>query len=317
MKSIFYILSIVFLLQSCIKDKDEIFIPTHADYPTNSLKSLIPSKSLDVKLSNNESHKLTTKFNSYIEVDKGAFDSESEGDIQYDLKVIELRKYVDYILQNVDHESSIGITNTIYSFYVSAEKDGNQLGFEEGKTIRVRFPHDKLTGELALGYGQAFDNSLRWEYFTSNINSQVEHIAWEAIDENGIMHIEYGYEIIINNSGWYSLVTKESLSSSSSSLCLSYSPEFNGDNTAAYLLMNDRKYITKLKMINDNSSTFCLNNLPATDQVPYTIISISKSVDGHYYYFEQELELGAEALEINVEPHQVNLSEIQFELETL
>jgi len=304
-------------MQSCIRDKDEVFIPTHSDYPTNSLKSLIPSKSMDLRLSNAESHKLTTEFNSYIEIDKDAFISDSEGATEYDLKVIELKNYVDYILQNVDNESSIGITNTIYSFYVSAEKDGVELGFQEGKTIRVRFPYDTVNDNLALGYGKAENNSLVWEYFSSNIDSRVDYIAWETIDATGNMKTEYGYEIIINNAGWYSLVEKESFSNNSSTLCVSFDPEFNGDNTATYLLMNDKKYITKLKMINDNSSTFCLNNLPKTHEEPYTIISLSKTESGDYFYHEEDIEIDNESLELNFSPLPLNISEIKIALEAL
>jgi len=317
MRNFLYIFTLVFVLQSCVEEKNEVFIPTHSDFPTNSLKTIIPSKSLDVTLSNNESQKLTTDFNSYIEIDNGAFISQSEGEIQYDLKVIELRNYIDYILQNVDHQSSIGITNTIYSFYISAEKDGEQLGFQEGKTMRIRFPHDKINGDLAIGFGQASNNSLKWDYFSSNINSRVEYIAWEVINDDGSMRTEYGYEMIVNRSGWYSLVTKENLPINSNSLCMNFDSDFNGENTAVYLLMNDKNYITQLKMINDNSSTFCLNNLPETLDSPYTIISITKLNNSDYFYHEQEIEFGSESIDINVEPHRLNLSEIEKALETL
>lgn len=305
-------------MQSCIKDKDEVFIPTHTDYPTNSLKTLIPSKSMHLKLSNSQSHKLKTDFNSYIEIDRGAFLSETEGEIQYELNVIELKNYVDFILQNVDHESSIGITNTIYSFYIAAEQDGNQLSFQEGKTMRVRFPiENEAPGDLALGFGKTIDNSLVWDYFSSNINSRVDYIAWESIQEDGSMKTEYGYEIIINSPGWYSLVSKENNQGFTSSLCVNFEPDFNGDNTAVYLMMNDKRYITKLKMINDNSSTFCLNNLPPTDTHPYTIVSISKSENEEYYYQEKDFEMGSEALNLTFNPSQIDLYDITKELEAL
>ena len=162
MKKIIYVLILAFSYSSCVQEKD-LFILTYADYPTNSLKSMIPSKSMDVRLNNNESYKLSPPFSSYVEVDKGAFIPKIEESSNYDLKIIELRDYVDYILQNVDHESNIGITNTIFSFYVSAEQDGSQLDFEEGKTMRIRFPHTVVPGELALGYGDVSGNSLKWE----------------------------------------------------------------------------------------------------------------------------------------------------------
>ena len=316
MKNIIYILILIFSFSSCVKEKD-LFIPTYADYPTNSLKYMIPSKSMDVRLDNNESYKLSTPFNSYIEIDEGAFVPKVEASSDYNLKVIELRDYVDYILQNVDHESNIGITNTIFSFYVSAEQEGSQLDFEEGKTVRIRFPHENVQGELALGSGDIDGNSLRWDYFSSNVNSRVSYIAWETIREDGSMITEYGYEVIIDSPGWYSLVTKESVPNNTSSICLEFSKEYNIDNTAVYILMNDRNYISKLKMINDNSSTFCLGNLPQTTTVPYTVVSISKTDDNSYHYFETEVEIKEGANEIIVDPVPFNFKELKQALQKL
>lgn len=303
-------------LISCVKERDQ-FIPNNEDYPTNALKSLIPSKSLQVNLKHNESYELTTANNSYLEIDNGVFAASLENNSSYDLKVIELTSYVDYILQNVDHESNIGITNTLYSFYISAEQDGNPLDVQEGKSMKIRFTSENMGSNLALGYGQLKDNILKWDYYSSNLNSRVSYIAWETIDENGQMKTEYGYEIIVNSQGWYSLVTKEGVSNAGSSICLNYNPIYTNENTASYLLMNDKNYISKLKMINDNSSSFCLWDLPATDEDPYTIISISKTEDGQYHYFKTDVEMDGSADEINVFPSELNFDELRTELEKL
>lgn len=305
-----------FTLFSCVDNKD-VFIPNLSEHPIVSLKKQIPSKSTSIEVDVKETNRFVTRFDTYIEMDRNAFVN-SEGSTLFDVKIIEMDEYVDFIMENVEHETNIGIINSLRSIYITAELDGQSVSISEGRKIKIRFPSERINSPLALGYGRFEEGKLKWDYFQSNIDSRVEYIGWETQAGDGTMITEYGYEIVVDRLGWYSLVSKEEVFNGTGQVCVKYPEETDMQKTATYLMLEDKNYLTHFPLSDANKNfMLCKGNIPLSNNFSYSVISVTQKSENVYLYFEKKLDIDLESQVVEIEPQELDSYEMRKILESL
>ena len=312
------VILIIFVLSACTKD-EQVFIPDNPHITIQELKYVIASKSIEQKLSNDKSYTLRSDYSSIIEVDKGVFFQQNEAtNLSYDFQYIELKTYQDFILQNVNHHSDdYGLVNTLYSFYISAESEGEELNIDESRHLTVKIPLSKVNNEVLLGKGEYVEGELRWQYFNTALGNRVKYTEWDSVNEDGVPIKEVGYEVLVDQPGWYSIVSAAENNGDTYSLCLNFDAQYNSQNTLSFVLLEKSNYLTKLDMSNDNSS-FCNLKLPLSTEHDYVkIVSISQFNNDEYYYFQSTLEELNQSNVLDVNPQSINLEQLKENLNAL
>ena len=314
----------LFILFVCLSfvacyEEGEIFIPTNAVGPFEELNEITNNKSSAHKLNNQGTYSLKTEYNTIIEIENGLFFQQTEDtDIDYEFFVVEMKSYLDFILQNVDHRSELGLTNTIYSFYYSAENNGKSLTVDESKFLKVKIPSERIDGELFMGKGTVnTDGELSWKYYDNSLNSRIRYTNWEEIDEyGGITKIE-GYELLVDNPGWYSIVAKMPRTVQERSICLNLNTNYNPENTLAYIILNSENYLSKFRIGSDGNA-FCISDVPVpTDIDEVTLVTVSYLNDKSYHLHKEEIPLSALQSEYDIIPLPVSRTELIDKLEAL
>lgn len=300
---------VLFSLFACVDDRD-VFIPEQSSGPIDVLKQSIATPSVSRILSANQSQEINTVANTQLSLDAGIL--QGQGEVNYELSFIELKTYKDYILHRVDHFTDHGAISCLYSFYIAL--DNNELSTKSwapGKTARIRVPLEKSNNSLMLGRGDFESGNLSWRYDDMSLNDNIRYIEWIAIDNEGMPFTQRGYEIQVNASGWYSLVSVSDASFEYKSVCLSYGNGYDASNTVSFLLSSMPSYLAQINLEGLSNNQHCSEEVPFNEDIDYTLVSISQI--GEQYYFYKKLLTDEESLHF-INPRELELEEIQEEL---
>jgi len=312
-------LLIALTISSCLKESGE-FIPDEIPGPINNLRNLISSESQEFRVSNNLGATLTSSHGVELIVEPMTFMNNSEG-VSSSIKLdhLEMTTLSDFILQEVDNSSDLGFTHSIYSFYLDASYLGNEININEDRVITLRIPSNELYENLVLGKGEFNSTKLRWNYNLEELNSQFEFTTWEEQDTVGGIKLITGYEITVNETGWYNLVSKvNNPNNLEVPFCIDFpdNSEFNSNNTVVYTFLSEDKFIVPAYLSKINE--FCTLDLPYLEEAGINILSISH-LDGknEFYYSLKSVELSPEFNSHSVNPKKISsedLKELLLEL---
>jgi len=299
-----------------------VFTADEIPDPITNLRNHIPTNSSTFGVKNDLDAHIVTDNKTEIYIDAYTFINNSENlNADITINYNEMLSYSDFIIQSVDHHSDLGLTNTIFSFYIDATYANNHIEVYESGSIKVRIPSNELEADLYLGKGQFQDGKLLWNYELSDVNSEFEYISWEELDPNGGIKLKTGYELTVKKTGWYSFISKiETPTLLEVPFCLDYPQNtvYNNGNTAAYILLNDAgRFISSAGIMSSNNS-YCTVDLPYLQNEEFKVVSISYFENSDaYHYFENDYIINGNISSIEVIPRPVSQSELLVLLKDL
>ncbi|NNF21085.1 MAG: hypothetical protein HKN67_04025 [Saprospiraceae bacterium] len=297
------------LMFSCYEDS-EFFIPHDEEGPLESLKSLIPSTSDILQIDNGEDHVIVTDYNVQLLVESGTFLSKAEAsDISYQLHLIEMKNYADFMLHNNDHYTGDKIYSPFYSIYVDASLNSNSLDLQTGEKLVVRVPSQEPVEELVLGRGMVNQNKLVFDYNIDGLVDAFTYTGWTITSPDGKETIEYGYEFELGKPGWYSLASPVNNTRGDFEFCISVPDQFDKSNTLVYLLSSDFNFITRMNS-DDYNPSFCSSELMLHEGGGVKLITISK-IEDQYYFSENQVIITDNGLDISINPSLIKESELK------
>lgn len=300
---------ILSLLASCYEDS-ELFIPHEEEGPLESLKSLIPSTSQIQTLNNDTDHLIVTDYDAQIIVDAGTFLAKAESpNVSYDLHLIEMKNYADYILHNNDHYTGDIMYSPFYSIYVDASLNSNSLDMQAGQELTIRVPTQEPLSAIVLGRGMVDQNLLTFDYYIEELINELEFTSWKKVTAGGAEITVYGYEFTVNKPGWYSLASAIMDTKGDFEFCISVPDQFDKSNTLVYLLSSDFNFLTRMTS-NDYNPSFCSNELVLLEGGEIKLITISQ-IDDDYYFSENQIVISDTGLEISINPSLINQTELK------
>ena len=311
MRNLVYIF-LLSLLSSCYEDS-ELFIPHGEEGPLEALKTLIPSTSQILTLNNDSDHLVVTDYDAQILVKAGTFLAKSEA--SYELELIEMQNYADFILHNNDHFTGETIFSPFYSIYIGANLNSNNLDLQTDKELIIRVPSQEPLDQIVLGRGSLDQNLLSFDYHIDELSNKIEYKSWTKMTMGGIEITEWGYEFTVNKPGWYSLASTIMDTKGDFEFCISVPDQFDKSNTLVYLLSSDFNFLTRMTS-NDYNPSFCSNELKLLDGGAIKLITISE-IDGNYYYSENQIVITGTGLEIAINPSLINQSDLKQKILTL
>ena len=300
------------LFVSCVKTVDE-FIPYETTGPIAQLQKLIANNSMNLELKSSEDHEISTSYGATIDVSSDILSNTSVE--SYHLHFIEMQTNQDYILHNVDHHSSRGAINSVYSFYIAIDDASyNSLSLSQDKYIEVKVPHAEITDPVVLGKGSFESGNLSWDYNDVNLNSNVSFEEWEEYDSDGSLHSVEGYVVKVYKSGWYNIASLLENATEFSSVCVSIPSGFNKDNTQLVILSQTKNYTSIIRIQDKEEGYHCSELIPIGPSYDYQLVSISQFEDG-FYFDKTDVDLNASVQYLN--PEKISLNDLKTELADL
>jgi len=297
-------------LFSCSDNVDQ-FVQNDVSIVHTQLKDIGQSKSSSFKLNNNTVSNIATDNNTEIELPINTFFKPSElSDIPFQLDIIELDSYEDYITSNVTNLSDEGVRDVVFSIYISAkDNEKNTLSVQNNQEIVVRIPAENKIGELQLGSGYASENVITWNYSNTQNNKKIKYKQWSRTNSENVLEEFSGYEFSISESGWYSLTVVKDDQYSLNDVCLSIPEEkFNENNSLVFILLDSHQHLLQAQPL--NSEIFCNYNVPVTGNT-LDIIAISY-IDGEDQFYYDSKQIKADDID-----SEINLSPVRIDKETL
>jgi len=305
------------LLFSCAKDKDE-FIPNELKPIERELRNLLPSNSSQYILNSNEQSPITSQYNLQIEMDPNSFfEAKESSNYPFQFNFVELATYSDYLSQNITHLTGTRVDNVIYSIYLAASENNEQLSLINDKKIKVRFRSDIIDDDIIIGKGYIDNGEILWDYDNQSIPTSIDYITWTIKNEDGTNVNVNGYELSVSETGWYSIGSNDNSAVRLSDVCINLNSEFlNAANSVVYFLSKDNKLLTKAQGT-ENNSYFCNYNLPISG-TEIQAISISY-VDGdqNFYYSQETFSVDALSSNLSLNPEIISKEELKEKLENL
>ncbi len=307
----FFLLCSLLFVVGCNRDS-ETFSPLNHNDVESVLRSVVPANSTDLVVSNKKVVSINTDLNAQIEIGPSTFFENSESnDIEYNIKVIELGSFSDYILQNATSDNNLGLVENIYGAFIHAEYDNQKIEIRQSKNIVLRIPSEMLPGKLRMGYGVSSDESgIFWNFNNGSEEDNINYTSWTDAHNNKIS----GYEIKISKSGWVCLsrVVDQHVQSYNQ-LCANFDENFTTDNTQVYLLSKSHGFIQS-GIFSSPENPHCIDNIPFTD-TDLTLISITFIEDeSQVYYSSQDINLTDTQESVSLSPVSISMENLQREL---
>lgn len=317
MKQLFLVVISILFLFSCAKDKDE-FIPIELSPVEKELRELLPINSSQYILNSNESSLITSQYNLQVELEANSFFESSESsNAPFEFNVVELSTYADYLSQNISHVSDSQVNSVLYSIYISANDNGELLNLIDNKKIDIRFPSELLNEEITIGKGFVENSELIWRYDNTSINESVKYETWTSKNEDGTITDYNGYQLSVDETGWYSIAISNDNPMTLSDICVDIiSDNISIENSAVYFLSREHKLLSEAQ-VSDNEYSFCNYNLPISG-AQIDVITISYDERVQTFYYSQET-IAVEDLSENITtiPEQIGKEELKEILESL
>ncbi|MDA8693455.1 hypothetical protein N9L92_05270, partial [Saprospiraceae bacterium] len=249
MQKLINILFILCLLLTSCSDNIDEFVPNDVSIVNSQLQIIGPSSSSSYNLNNNVESKVKTNKDLEIEVPINTFFSSNESnDMPFQLEIIELNSYVDFITNNITHLSDDGIRDVVFSLYLSAkDTDQNTLTIKEDKSVTVRIPSERYSGMIQLGSGFVSDNTIAWDY---SLENDVQYTEWIQVNSDNSTEVISGYEFTIEETGWYTLSVINDVPFELIDICMTLQDEnLNENNTLVYTLLDSYQYLLQAQSI--------------------------------------------------------------------
>ncbi len=299
-------------------DNIEQFVPNDISVVHTELKNIGESKSSSYKLNNNTLSTISTNMDTDIEIPINTFYNPSElSDIPYQLDIIELSSYSDYITRNITQVSDEGIRDVIHSVYVSAkDNDNKSLSIKNNKEIIIRIPSEERDGKLQIGNGYVANNSIAWSYNNAIQNLRIKYTEWTKLNSENVLEKFSGYEFPVSQTGWYSLTVIDDAPYTLNDLCVTIEDEkLNSDNTLVYVVMDSHQYLLQAQSISEDQ--YCSYNVPIASST-IEVISISYiENESTFYYAAMEINPNQIESTIRLSPQSVNIEDLSSSLDNL
>lgn len=182
--------------------------------------------------------------------------------------------------------------------------DGNALQLLPDRQLKVQIPAENPADNMQVFNGiMASDTFLGWE----NSSLPVFQAEWQDAD----MNLVNGYELLSSQLDWIN--ADRHVNEPTTSFCVDLPPNFNPENTTAYLVIKNMRSVAFLEY-DLAGQKFCFHDAPIG--FPVRIITVSKTTDGQYWLGNQETEIGTDAT-VTVNPAAVSEQQMLAFLKSL
>jgi hypothetical protein len=144
--------------------------------------------------------------------------------------------------------------------------DGNPLKLRDDRYLKIQVPAPAQVAGMGIYYATP-DATNRVDDWQVGENNSVFWADWQA---NGALHM--GYEMLSNRLDWVAAQQPVSVSVGSS-FCAVLPPQFDGDNTTAFLVLEGTRCVVPMQAGADGR--FCADGVPQGYEA--RVVSISKA----------------------------------------
>lgn len=171
--------------------------------------------------------------------------------------------------------------------------DGNALQLLPDRKLKIQFPADDPVNDMQVFNGlMSSDTFLGWE----NTGLDVFQAEWQSSNFDTVN----GYEILSSKLDWIN--ADRFVGEPTSSFCVDLPPNFNAQNTTAYLVFKNIRAVAFFEY-DLSEQHLCFHDAPIG--YPVKIVTVSQTADGQFWLGNQETEIGTNAT-VAVNPGQVS-----------
>ena len=169
--------------------------------------------------------------------------------------------------------------------------DGKELELRSDRKLKIQIPAQNPESDMLVFSGvMQNDTFLGWQ----NTEQEVFQAIWQVAGND-----QSGYELLSPHLGWIN--SDRFVNEPTTSFCVDLPPNFNSENTVAYVVFKNIRAVAALEIDLANQK-FCYDNAPIGFQV--RLVTMSKTADGQYWLGNHETEIGSDATVV-MNPQQV------------
>lgn len=167
-----------------------------------------------------------------------------------------------------------------------------------GRTLKIQAP-DASPEDNMFVYTEFLN--INGQKAWRNTGQTVYQAEWPAANGAGI---EIGYELIVDKLGWVNC-GRRFATTSVSSFCLNFQPNYTGLNTKAFLVFENLRVVVPLQFV-DSTHAFCAEGIPLGYSVK--VVSITK-LNADYWLGKSSTETGTNS-QLFLQPQKTDPSDL-------
>lgn len=256
----------------CQKDKDQ-FVPYPLDGQIDNMIAELLDDSQTFQVNNETNQTILIDKTFSLILDANSFTGTDSH--VFSLDWINARNGIQMELHNLPHYTNNIYLSPSFTFNISTKED---LSINE--SIKLFIESDLVENQ----YLYYMSNEGWTELSMSNL------VAAEWSDENGLA--KSGFEVTVNQLGWYTISSKEEMSSDAvSNVCIELQGQYTQSNSKSMLLIENDIVVPISRSI--SGGLFCTTmNIPADQTIQLISMSNLRDEEYEFYYLETQMENG-------------------------
>jgi hypothetical protein len=194
--------------------------------------------------------------------------------------------------------TAIQWVNQLGTVRIEARYDGKTAQLRNDRQLRVQLPAKQLPLVADNAAATQLNSNDEWSLIP---NSSTVYASMWPHQGNEIE----GYELYISQLGWASVSLEIPSNSTINQFCLQAPLQFNGENTRAFLRLDDHTCLIPLEAATNGQ--FCANNLPTNQSA--TVFCFSKA-GPNYWMASQQVTLSNDATSAQLTPQMAQYQDI-------
>lgn len=156
--------------------------------------------------------------------------------------------------------------------------DSKFLVLDPSRYLKIQTPSASLNSDMRIAYWAPGQDGT-YTGWVAGENNAIYWAEWANSTQTGVTT---GYEYLSRRLGWFSGIQRLG-APSYSKMCLSLPPQFDAENTRAYIVFEDRRSI--IELLPDSDGRFCLEHTPLG--YPVQVFTLSKA--GPSWWFSNRI----------------------------